>query len=608
MSILVNATDEFLCDHLSETELASFNRGLNESTGKLVLVNQVLEVERVFLINARLEGKFEGQRQKELLMSDILPDVPEICEMFELHASALMKAIEEEKDFDVTNRLVCVCLNLLSMVKSADIEEGSRLHLKSTLKDMLESIVMPDDLIEGCIDTLHRINRAESDFWETILSAVESLSIQNDEDGLSDNRSIRILSILCIVFEQSSSRLATSPVVESYAQYIVPAVSHANALVREAGVSCFGKLGLYTKAETVLSEFKLILLKIASDESEKLSVRAQAILGLSDWSMLFAESVTPGELEILPNFQDMISEMMDHAEISMACVAAEVASKLLLNRRIINDSWLARLLVFFFDPRIAANEECEEDAGAKEVGSSVRLQQILTQFFPLYCLRSRSAPTEFIGCVAHALEIATSKDGGKKKRGSKAFPLSKMLDFVLATCVEAEASFEEASKKDENETRNNVISSPFLLVAIQVATFLSDENLELGVTVLRQLGKSLGATELDLERESLDDLKLLVDLMERLGMSITDEACLKHFDSLNDVLDDVDFSSRLKLHDRDDEESLNQATEKVHISPSRGMLDKENAAGETSRRLEKRNSSETPSVHHARLSISSKAN
>ena len=492
IGILLNASDEFLSEELSNNGLMAFRRGMKEATGKLVLVNQALEAEQVFLLHSRcVQAEKLDPRQKEIVLSEILPDIPEICEMFELHASALMQAIAEEKDFETINRLVSVCLHLLAMFKSADIEEGSRLHLTTTLQSMLESIVMPDDLIEGCIETLQRIHRFESEFWETALSAVESLASEADDDGLSDNRYIRIFSILCVVFERSTSGLASSHVVESFGNHIKPAVTHENVLVREAAVGCFGKLGLFMKEETVVSDLKPKLVEIVADESEKLSIRAQAILGLSDWSMVFATMLPGINDDGASSVHALISETMAHKELSLACVAAEVACKLLLSGKTCEGSWLTQLLIFFFDPRLVDGDDDEEDEASKEVGSPVRLQQILTQFFPLYCLRVQHGRNRLVSCVAAALELVTSKNGGKKKRGSKAFPTTKMVDFVLATALESEETSVEAAKKDGREKKTEGSSSS-LLLAVQIGTFLASHNGKLGVTMLRSLCKILG--------------------------------------------------------------------------------------------------------------------
>lgn len=603
MNILLKASDDLLSEHFNESDALNYRRGLSISYGASFRVNQAVEVERVFFLHTKcLHAEKLESRLRDLTLSEILPDIPDICEAFELHASALMKAIVEEKDFDTTNRLVSICLHLLSMVKSADIEEGSRLHLRSTMKAMIESIVTPEDLVEGCIETLQRIERIESDFWDISAGAVESLSTQDDDDGLSDNRLLRILSILSIVLERSSSRLALSDKVQYFAEHIVPSVSNSNGIVREAAVACFGKIGLFTEEDKVISEYKPILLEVALNENEILAIRAQALLGLSDWSMLYMDTLTPLETEeSSASLQDVILELMVHSELSLACVAAEVACKLLIRTRVCDVSWLAHLLIFFFDPRLVDGEDIEDDSKSKEVGGPVRLQQILTQFFPLYYLRSQPGRDAFFSCVVPCLEMATSK-ALKKKRGAKAFPIAKMLDFILSTAVEAESTRNVEPINGEQSISQE--SSPFLKVSIQVARFLSDKNDELGVATQRTLAKVLGTTVLDLERENLNDLKVLADIMEELGTEFDDETTLGHFAMLNDVLDEVDFSAK-SMRDAHgaDAESLTQAMDKIFISPTKVAMDKENTHVEhsTGAATEK---NETPVPHRSHLSFS----
>ena len=601
MTILLNSQDDLLADTWSEVDVAAFKRGIQQTSGKLVLVNQSLQPEQIFMLQSRcVQAEKLEPRKKEMILSEILPDVPEICAMFELHASALTQAIAEEKDAKVIDRFESICLGLLSMVKSADIEEGSRLHLKTMLKGMLESIIMPEDLVEGSIETLHRIHRVEEDFWEAALSILQALKAQqerDEEDGLADNRTLRILSILCTVFEKSSSGLASSGIMEDFTEYVTPTVSHENALIREAAVSCLGKMGLFTKQEIVRSEFKPMLLERVLDEDEKLSIRAQAMLGLSDWSVLFSDFLSASNNE--ESVQGVLSDIMNHTELSLACVAAEVTCKLLYSGKFFDELSLARLLVLFFDPRLTAADEEDDSNEAKEIGSPIRLQQLLSQFFPLFCLRKEEGRRKFISCTKSALEIVFTKDGGKRRRGTKAFPVVKMIEFLTATADEALNVLNQKKAEGEKTTGE---SSTELLMAIQLCKFLACNSDDLNVTTLRTLCKILGATEVNTEQDKLSDLRVLVDGVENLGNCITDELCLNHLAMLNDAVDEIDIPDESMLAD---DESLNDAMERVHISPSRGTPDKENTSNKKPETSEKRNSIASTTFRPSRLSTSS---
>jgi hypothetical protein len=457
---------------------------------------------------------------------------------------------------------------------------------------------MPDDLVEGSVETLFRIHRDEMDFWDTALSTIEALDGQGNEDGLRDNRLLRILSILCTLFEKSSSRLASSEVVGSFIMYVLPAISHSNALVREAAVNCLGKVGLFTKQDRVLSEFTPMLLERVQDEDEKLSIRAQALLGLSDWSVLFADFFTSSNSDT--SIQSTLLKIMNQQEISLACVAAEVTSKLLYHGKFFNESCLGTLLVLFFDSRLTTGDEEDDDNDAKEVGSPIRLQQLLTQFFLLFCLRGEKGRQNFISCTRSALDVVLSKDAGKRKRGTKAFPIAKMIEFLTSTADEAKRIQDE--KKEGKDGAMG--SSTDLLVAIQIAKFIAGNSEDLNVTTLRMLCKILGSTEVNPEQDETQDLKNLVEHAEDLGNLLTDESCLRHLESLNEVLDGIDFPNESTLLD-EEEESLNEAMERVHITPSRAPVDKENSATKGQTTVEKMVSLGSPTVRPSRLSMSS---
>ena len=83
MGILLNAPDESLGDHLSDDEIITLRRNMKEALRKLVLVNHALEVEQVFLIHSRCaQAEKLDSREKERVISEVLPDIPEICEIY----------------------------------------------------------------------------------------------------------------------------------------------------------------------------------------------------------------------------------------------------------------------------------------------------------------------------------------------------------------------------------------------------------------------------------------------------------------------------------------------------------------------------------------------
>jgi hypothetical protein len=193
-----------------------------------------------------------------------------------------------------------------------------------------------------------------------------------------------------LLLENASSKISTNAAVQDFAKSITPAASYSNPLVREAGISCFGKLGLFTNESTVLEEFKpSILLKAAFNEGEKLEIRGQALLAfLSDWSMLFSDILQPCNVEGEDlSFLDLV----------------KVAAKLLFSGRVCESTLIAQLLLLFFDPTMT-EADGDDSSEVKEVGSPVRLHQFLSLFFPSYCINSEIGRDAVLGPIGSHVE------------------------------------------------------------------------------------------------------------------------------------------------------------------------------------------------------------
>jgi condensin complex subunit 3 len=679
IQVLLDADDEMLAEHLSDPEIRAYWQGIETATTPVVVVDannnkpstQLLDVNMVFFARARCQyvkdtnkraKNVTTTRQAEAILSKVLPDIPVLCEIFERHSAALIKAVvaggqkEDDNDSDMdddesNNRrssslssslenaeknqdsLTLTCLQLLQMacMSSSEMEEGSRLHLKQTMTNMLGSIITPDDVVEGCMVTLqaiHNVNGGEVDFCRCVSDIVHQLqrdaevAVSSGDDGLNDNRLLRILSILSILFEKVSS--VSPSIVADLATVIVPAARcETNELVREAAVSCIGKLGLFTPEQTVLGDFKPLLLKIVSNKEETLEIRAQAMLALCDWSILFSDTLGPcpvvadgdddndDSTPLVVTFPDLVFAMMAHEELGMVCVAAEVACKLLITGKICDSSWLARLVTLFFDVRLNDDDEVMEDddndcnqpdaAAASEVGSPVRLQQLLSLFFPAYSHKSEQNRHGLVGALSMILDSLLALHSQKRRRGAKSpVSVSKVLDYVVDTVYAADQTVQEnlankALKQGTQQQKESTVSfqfsTPVLMAAIQMASFCSKEHSNCKVVFLRAICKHLGSTavvNLQVEREKDRDLSVLMDLMEELSTEITDATCLKSLALLNDVLDTIELDDDDEKVDGDKKEeedassqddgaeSIVDAMQTMAISPATNRLDKEN--------------------------------
>jgi condensin complex subunit 3 len=588
--ILEAAQTDSALQELSDPEIRAFREGIATATMQIRTADQALDAETVFFSRVTCTRAIESTKmtsgQKDAVTSKVVPDIPVLCEVFERHTVMLMQAIDQD-DAETEDRLTSICLQLLLLASMADLEEGSRRHFAAVMKRMLGSIATPDDLVEGCLQALKSIFDKEVDFVDTVSEVVAELSSNLVEDALIDlteNHLVRILSVLTIVLENVSPRMASNPAIADFARHIVPAVTHANALVREAGVSCFGKMGLFTNEETVMSEFKPLMLQVASNEEEKVEIRAQAMLALSDWSMLFTDILTPCAVgDTTVSFPQLVEEMMIESKPAVVCIAAEVASKLLFAGRLRDSKWLAQLLMIFFDARLAelAMDEDDDDA-VTEVGSPVRLQQILSIFFPAYAVKGKPAQEALMQSILPLLHLVHVKQSQKKKpRGTKALPIAKMMEYVCATVDLGESATKDAAEKakthddETDEDTHPMGSSTNLLASVQIATFLSKESENLGTTFLRVLCKLLGGVDLDLECENPKDLSALKQLMEDLAMEITDTTSQRSLTQLDELLAEVVVEDEEK-ESSDDQASLADAFDNVQIT-GEDATEKENA-------------------------------
>ncbi|KAL7553298.1 hypothetical protein ACHAWF_016573 [Thalassiosira exigua] len=326
---------------------------------------------------------------------------------------------------------------------------------------------------------------------------------------------------------------------------------------------------------------------IAGSREERAEVRARAALALCDLALIHErllaaspeeeERITEdgeGEGRGVPSvpFKDMLLEMLGHKMPWIVIVAAEIAAKLLLAGRL-RDPHLVAMLVL--------EDEFDVDgAAAKEVGSPVRLQQLLSIFFPTYSMSSLDANDDLMACVGPLLSEVQARLSGKRARrmGKEAlerWPVAKMIEYVCYNVDLADKKKnEEADKKastvveepggdsqedpvaekglevteDPKIVGNNVEdgddvieASSTLLASIDVAEFLSSEEGEDAPTYyLRALAKVLGSARIDVGAEDATLLRRLKALVSEAEHSNDDGVTVRSVRKLADRLVDVE--------------------------------------------------------------------
>jgi condensin complex subunit 3 len=568
-----------------------------DSTDPSSVCDTSIDLERLFLART-LITQAKNIREKEDLMGQIVPDIPRLCQILESYATKLVQLLagttsdpvdqEEEEE-----QLVSICTQLLALATAIPMEEGSRRVFTHFLKNMLTNILTPDDLMEPALLALHAVSTTsynnKNDYLPIIVEIVETISHQTITE-LQVNYIIRILSILTIVLETvSTQHIPASMVTTLSQQHVVPNTTHENDLIREAAVSCLGKLGFFTDTTLVRNDYKPRLMNILTNSNENIEIRAQSMLAICDWSMLFVDEPVDEQ------FRNQIQDMMERVTypLGVRCMAAEIATKLLFSGKVCDSHWLATLLLLYFDDKLGQNNgDDREELGISDIGSPVRLQQLLSVFFPAYCAKSKAGRDAMTGSVGSILQAGLSK---AKRR----LPTIKILDYITATVElgrksvypsdsqppdDAPLSTPKMDNQDDENNRSEPESSPGLLVSVQVATFLSEKAEDLNSTNLRALCKFIAGIELVIDNELWEHLSILKELLEELGNIVDDTKALGFLEQVSDLLVDVEMDDEVPEDDEEsDTESLTEAFGTIGISSkeNNGSVTTANNDGET---------------------------
>lgn len=554
----------------------------------------LLDAEAVFLSRVScqraMDSKTMSSVRKSQVIAQVVPDITVLCQVLQTHLTWLMNEEEEiGDDQTVTEKKVTfVCCQLLRLAKMCDLqEEGSRRHFSTVMKQVLGCLDTPDDVVEGCLKAWKDASEHEDDFMQDVAGILDSLSHYPQDHETPDggvHRVLRVLLVLSIVLETRSTTTSAFASI-GFEKYIVPAVTHADTSVREAGVSCFGKLGLYTDQESRVAEFKPLLLRVASRQEEKLEVRGQALLALADWVLLFPDMLTPCDIDGKDiSLMTLVTDLMIQAPWGGIAVAAEVAVKLLFSGKFCDSELLAQLLILFFDePPKTKSKRCvvEDDEmdsvnndKVTQIGSPERLQQLLSIFFPAYAMKSPTGRDALLGCIGPLL-TQIQQQQANASRAIKPAIVVNMINYVCSTVGRAmpeertavtntsSPSSSLGSNKDEptdkagETTPATPKSGIHMSASIQIAHFLANVGDDFGTMMLRSLCKLMSTMLMDVaEAENRQALALLKHYTEELGMLITDSTSLRSLAILNETLADITGGDETETEgdERDSEE------------------------------------------------------
>jgi uncharacterized protein (DUF2267 family) len=526
-----------------------------------------LSIETLFL--ARVVSK-----EQSTILDSLDWDVPQVTAVLERTIDRLRSQIlQDEEDKDLASiehtGFVCQQLVLLASVLAA-AEVGAARHLQGVLSLRLSDPSTPDVLIDTAIRALfapvivqdgdsRAISASRVDeTTDIVVQCIQTLQGLREQvsAGAEEYYEIRILSIWTVLLDhlplltpevEKLVRAGMEPMLLAVLSATEspqegddgPDKAYAD-LIREAAVSCLGKLGLlllvtYNHSDaTVVDEtvrdrihdYRSRLVAVASDLSYKAEIRAQAILALVDWAVT---SQNEDKGAPLHDLDDLLLSWLDLDDLFLLCVAGEVAVKLLFARKALPSSkvLLARLVLFSLDGTLAEGEP-QSDADC-DIGSPVRLQQLASFFLPAYA-STNAGRSSLVGCLPSALDRTSAKK------------TSRIVSYVCDVARRGLAADSEA----RSEQKTCVVDVVSVETAIELASFVVATEPSgsfllaicktLGGMPLLKDGMSLPASPPRLPRNVRRLLVCLSASLDELGMSVDNQRAINELGYLQSTL------------------------------------------------------------------------
>lgn len=555
-------------ERLSPPEVRAFIEGVDGQLTKDTLTSPVVS----FLTRVKAEFLKESQTgSASEFVATVVPDLPTLCELI-TRILRQQSATSTGDDEVYVATSVFHCLQLLKLIHLADMkEEGSRRYIRLQMEDILAAIDTPEDLLEEAVNAMISSYDSEDELVATtsrIVSSLDSNRAIQAEDNLRAIFHLRIVLILTLVLENVSYDFSNSELLPEFLGFGTEALSSQDPVIREAGVTCLGRLALLSDEASILDAFKPLLLNVASEEDENIEIKAQAMLALSDLCMLHGSILSPTN-SANSSFVDVVKDSLASPCAAVVSVAAEVACKILIAERVHDPNLLATLIVIFFNQNLEKGDPNED---IEEVGSTARMQQLLSLFFPTFSMKSRRARELLLSSIYPMLQLVTKRK--KKAAKSLHWPVAKMIEFVFATAEEAAngAKVDKLSKS-EASADEEIRPSAALRTCLEMGKFLVDCAEEITVSHLRTLCKLLGGADINVESDHLQSLCALKDNIEELETIVTDSNSLESLETMSELLAECETSDVASggLGDDDDEgeHSLVGAMQAVAISSAR---------------------------------------
>jgi len=280
---------------------------------------------------------------------------------------------------------------------------------------------------------------------------------------------------------------------------------------------------------------------------------------LCDIHLVFAEEVKCSNEGI--DLSSLLLSLLNHSKKGIVVIAAEACAKLFYVGRLRDPKILACLILVYFDKLASYSDDSDADQ-VNDVGSPVRLEQLLSLFFPAYSMKgeNRKVLLESVSPLLDSVRQVILP--GNKKSVS----VGKMLDYICTSVMNGE----KQELDNLNHIETNFESNATVSTMVAISDFLVSQFSELQHSYIRNLCKVLASANVDDIKQSknhnittntascgvslIQRLKKNIDEIESMiESSYSDKVCLGSLGKLIEILESIDSDNE---DDTDTDESM----------------------------------------------------
>lgn len=303
------------------------------------------------------------------------------------------------------------------------------------VRELVSGSLLPEPLINECLDVLRKLSAGEKDFIRIIVEVAQeiedvlepleaNLSDDSDDEAMIEGQLLgesakevsmsseereeqakidaRRLAIVKGLLERIVGGVQENTVMQGLvSQLIAPAVKSKSSIVRRQGLVC---LGLFALLDPQLAQnaYNLFLQQIEATDPDIRSACLKIVFdNLIQYGILFlcqsqieAMGTTDSDSIEMVRTQmvNYLLNLLEDEDVELQAIAAEGMAKLMLSGVVEDDDALRSLILVYYSPETSDNEQ---------------LRQCLTYVLPAYCSSSSTCQRKLQRMLSPTLEVLT---------------------------------------------------------------------------------------------------------------------------------------------------------------------------------------------------------